>query len=160
MAVQDGATSTYLIISKRVMLSSRRDERTRLGTYRAPDKGEVGGSSPPRPTSFSPGISTPEAMNFDLILLRPCTGSAPGCLAGSGSKWVVGEGEGCWREQNEVRLSYHGNEGFNEGTGCSSCSDPAQTGPTDGRPAGYKSGGRAHRVDTAPDAPGKSEHCY
>ena len=35
------------------MAYSRREERTGYGVYRAPDKGEVGGSSPPRPTIHS-----------------------------------------------------------------------------------------------------------
>src|ERR1700692_3435576 len=50
MVVQDGALPTYVIILKRLTLCSRCGERTDYGVYRAPDKGEVGGSSPPRPT--------------------------------------------------------------------------------------------------------------
>jgi hypothetical protein len=50
MVVQDGALSTYLVIATRLILCSRCGERTRYSAYRAPDKGEVGGSSPPRPT--------------------------------------------------------------------------------------------------------------
>jgi hypothetical protein len=50
MVVQDGALSAYLIVSTGVIVQLRREERTGYRMYRAPDKGEVGGSSPPRPT--------------------------------------------------------------------------------------------------------------
>ena len=76
MVVQDGALSTYLIIATRLILCSRRGERTRYGAYRAPDKGEVGGSSPPRPTIYF-ASKYAAILTFFALLQQMPRGGAP-----------------------------------------------------------------------------------
>jgi len=55
---------------------------------------------------------------------------------------------GCYGRQSRVRLSYHGNEGFNERSGRSSRSDSPQTWPPSGRPTRRK--GRGGRIVLTP----------
>src|SRR5882762_7655166 len=66
---------------------------------------------------------------------------------------------GCYRRQIRVRLSYYGNQDFNEGSGRSSRSDSAQTGSPDGRPTRRKGGGWAHCVDATKQARTESKYC-
>src|ERR1700676_751791 len=66
---------------------------------------------------------------------------------------------GCHRRQIRVRLSYYGNQAFNEGSGRSSRSDSPQTWPPDGRLTRRKRGGWAHCVDATKHARTESKYC-
>ena len=67
--------------------------------------------------------------------------------------------KGCYRRQIGVRLSYHGNQGFNERSGRSSRSDSPQTWPPDRRPTRRKGGGGTYCVDATKHARTESEYC-
>src|SRR5215472_7272760 len=58
----------------------------------------------------------------------------------------------CASSDNEVRLSYHGNQAFNEGASCTARSNSPPTEPSARRFARRNSTSRTHHVDSTEEA--------